>query len=119
MTERQRAALHRLLTGLFEPGAEFRHGDCIGADAEAGEMAFELGWTVIIHPPIDPQYRAFSPYFHEMMPERDYHQRNMDIVNNSDLLVAAPRSLTDQRGGTWWTIRYAQKRGIPIIILYP
>lgn len=40
--------------------------------------------------------------------------RDQDIVNAVDILVAAP--LTDHeiiRSGTWTTVRYARRKGIP------
>lgn len=38
---------------------QFHHGDCIGADEQAHEIAKALGIPVAIHPPINPSKRAF------------------------------------------------------------
>lgn len=47
-------------------------------------------------------------------------KRNYDIVDACDILLAAPRTLTEElRSGTWATIRYARKTGKKYLILAP
>jgi hypothetical protein len=116
---------------------EFHHGDCIGADAEAHDIvqAYNtLFWKtkipktkkqifpriiIEIHPPINPKARAFKQgdLTHS---EKEYIQRNHDIVDTSDILIAIPSGYIEKkRSGTWATIRYAIQQGVPIWIIYP
>src|SRR2546421_1503 len=39
---------------------EFHHGDCIGVDAFAHDVAYDLGYYIFVHPPSDPKFRAFK-----------------------------------------------------------
>ena len=99
---------------------EVHHGDCIGADEEFHNIAKEIGMSIVIHPPIKDAKRAFC-VGDESRPEKDYLTRNQEIVNETDLLVAAPKSNKEElRSGTWATIRYAsQKIGRKVIVVWP
>jgi hypothetical protein len=99
----------------------FHHGDCIGADAEAHEIARQYGTSVKIHihPPINDSKRAFKKgdTYYEA---KEYLDRNHDIVNSSDILIGTPRSQEEElRSGTWATLRYAKKNGKKYVIIYP
>lgn len=104
-----------MLAGMILPGDEFHHGDCVGADAEADEIARMNGAKVVIHPPEDDKARAFC-----FGPEDDVRQpkpylvRNRDIVDETELLIAAPLGPEALRSGTWSTVRYALKRSRPV-----
>lgn len=50
MTARQKSALRDLLAS--HDGATLHHGDAIGADAEAHDIAIALACTIVIHPPL-------------------------------------------------------------------
>lgn len=44
--------------------------------------------------------------------------RNREIVRDVDVLIAAPRTDREElRSGTWSTVRYARRKGIPVIML--
>jgi hypothetical protein len=118
MTDEQEFELIKLLVELRP--IEFHHGDCIGADEEAHHMARDFdNCQIIIHPPIDNTYRAFCEN-DVILPPKPYKERNHDIVNASDLLIASPKSFNEERrSGTWSTIRYAKKQGKKVIILEP
>ena len=120
MTENQKKALEKLLIEFLGKGAsEFHHGDCVGADKEAHEIASALGYKVVVHPPRRAILRAFCAG-DVILPERDYLQRNRDVVDSTDILIAAPKSGTEVlRSGTWSTVRYARRKGKQIIILEP
>lgn len=122
LTEQQYAAVHgALAASLFDRifKVEFHHGDCLGSDAQAAEIARNLGYRIISHPPIDPKHRAYVPADFEFI-EREYLDRNKDIVDCAMLLVATPGQWAEQqRSGTWSTIRYARRTGVPVLIVYP
>lgn len=105
----------RLLTGLMDID-EFHHGDCVGADEQSHEILKDRVGSMIIHPPIDPKYRAWCVGDY-MWEEKDYLKRNEDIVNNSDVLIACPRGTEEVRSGTWSTIRFAVKLRKTVIII--
>lgn len=102
---------------------QFRHGDCIGADAEAHQMIRDnLDHVPIIgHPPTNESKRAFCEFDLEMAPF-PYLVHNKMIVNNSGFMIATPGEMAEQlRSGTWSTIRYARTRLIRprVVIIYP
>jgi hypothetical protein len=54
------------------------------------------------------------------MPAKPYLVRNHEIVDDSQVLIAAPKEFTEQlRSGTWATIRYARKIGRTVRIVFP
>jgi hypothetical protein len=100
----------------------FHHGDCQGADAEAHAMAWMLGAIVYVHPPKAGTWRAYcaGPSRVLRAAPLPYLQRNQAIVDACDVLIAAPRTAQqERRSGTWSTVRDAQKRGKPVIVLAP
>lgn len=86
---------------------EFRLGMCEGADMEAHAIVNQLipSCKIIPLPGVPGTYL----------------KRNREIVDNSDLLIAAPlqntHPETKHAGGTWYTIDYAHKQGKPLILL--
>ena len=104
----------------------FHHGDCVGGDEQAAEIAKELGYWIVGHPPTKDKWRAWFPSDETREP-RGYHDRNMDIVSESGVLFGAPASMTDRSGGTWWTINWATEVGSmylaavrrPIVVIRP
>ena len=105
-----------VLSGILQTGDEFHHGDCVGADAEAHDIARCEGCRIVIHPPDNDKYRAFCIGTREEL-EKPYLERNHDIVDACDLLVATPDGPEAQRSGTWATIRYAREVGKEVKIL--
>jgi hypothetical protein len=88
MTGEQKSALRTFLDGS---AGEFHHGDCIGADSEAHDIADEFGYGIILHPPTNYSERAWRQVpRHMMRPERQYLDRNKDIVRETASLIAAP-----------------------------
>lgn len=124
--EQQRRVGHLLIEALEREGDQFHHGDCIGADAQAARMADDLGFVIHSYPAsnVAEHWRAgFLPcgfmYLqrveHEPKPALD---RNRDIVDACDVLIAAPAHMGEQpRSGTWATIRYASKVGRRIVLV--
>ena len=117
MSEQQKKQLIEILTVVLEPVTEFHHGDCIGADADAHEIVLKLKMPVVVHPPINKSKRAFfSQAAKAIWPERDYLERNHEIVDECDILIAAPYGKEVLRSGTWATVRYAKKKHKDMII---
>ncbi len=99
---------------------ELHHGDCIGADAQAHNIAVEHGRKVVIHPPVDETYRAFCGGYDVCLLMKTHFARNRDIVDETDVLIGAPYNAKEQgRGGTWYAISYARKQGKPVYIIWP
>ncbi len=72
------------------------------ADKEAAELARALGYET------EPHYAMSGE-------ELD---RNLEIVGVVNVLIAAPGTDKEElRSGTWATVRYARKKGIPIVML--
>lgn len=98
---------------------QFHHGDCVGADAEAHDLAYRESLYIVIHPPIVKAKRAFK-IAHLMLPAKDYIDRNHDIVDACEVLIATPKMRVEElRSGTWATIRYARKKHKKMFIVYP
>lgn len=122
MTHYQKLALVDQLARHFEDGKlnEFHHGDCIGADWEAGLLARAMGYQIVLHPPKNPNKRAWSEGATFTHPPKEYHHRNHDIVNDADVMLFGPEQATEQlRSGTWSTYRYAKGQGKPCIVIRP
>ena len=127
MTMRQKQALTRWLRH-YRP-LEFHHGQCVGADHEAASIARQMAFpephrfggpriTIVSHPPINDDLR--SPFAENdlVMPERGYLERDRDIAEVCDVLLACPDGPRRANSGTWYTIDYAQKllRAVHVIL---
>ena len=128
MTGDQSAALMRFLNRIKDfNGKEdhwLNHGDCVGADEQAHEIAKALGYKVRLHPPENFRSRAYCEMPDEICPPAIYSVRNGNIVRTSKLVIAAPSGKSEQfRGsGTWQVIRICQKARRPYqpyVIIYP
>jgi len=106
--------------------SESHSGDCIGADKEFLTLV-QMGnknknfnhIKTIGHIPDNDSKRAFGAYDEERIP-KSYLDRNHDIVDESDTVIATPFEKDEQlRSGTWATIRYAKKQGKPVTIFLP
>lgn len=96
---------------------EFHHGDCVGADDEAHEIARLHKYKTVAHPPINESKRAFKKA-DVILEAKKYLTRNKDIAKVCDVLLAAPKEDVEVlRSGTWSTIRKARKFGKEVIIL--
>lgn len=106
---------------LIKGAVEFHHGDCIGADEQAHEFAIRNKVSVILHPPSDSSQRAFCRGADVMLKVKEHIDRNHDIVDMSEILVAAPSGLEDDqpRSGTWATVRYALRKAHPVHVVWP
>lgn len=125
MTEEQAKALWAWL-GLLkqelktdQEEMEFHHGDCIGADSDAHDLARILKYKTVAHPPINESKRAFKKA-DVILKEKKYLDRNQDIAEVCDVLLATPKEAKEiLRSGTWSTVRRARKLHKEVIILSP
>ena len=116
MTDEQLSVLKEILLG--QPSDSwFLHGDCIGADAQAAELAASLGYKLECFPANRPGKRAFvlSDIVH---PEAEPLDRNWDLASG-DLLIACPKQFKMiTYSGTWSTVRRAIKRDTPYLVIF-
>ena len=113
-------ALAELLVRL-QP-TEAHHGDCEGADALFHwYVATECpGTRRVIHPPTNKAMRAFCTGQAEWREPKPYLERNRDIVDETDVLIAMPQTAEETiRSGTWSTVRYGRKLGRKIYLILP
>ena len=125
MTDYQRKNMVELISYAIDVGLErggetyFHHGDCVGVDAQAAQIAKDLGCIVVGHPPVKDNLRAFFDD-DETLPVKGYFQRNRDIVESSELLSVVPWQMEwSNTGGTWYTHDYAIKKNKELIVLWP
>ena len=98
---------------------ELHHGDCVGVDKICFEQASKREVKTISHPPNKDRLRAFCKN-DEIRQIKDYIQRNRDIVDECDYLIAFPNTNQEIiRSGTWATIRYARICDRELKIFYP
>lgn len=118
MTREQRRRFVLLLLRLNP--VQVHHGCCAGADNEANTIArVALGLETTGHPPLDNRLRV-ACICDEWRQPKGYVDRDHDIVDETDRLVAAPRTAEEQlRSGTWLTVRYAVRQGKPVLVINP
>lgn len=97
------------------------HGMCRGADTEAHEIAVDLGIVIVGHPALASGWQVWRlSSFAEMRAPMLELARNLAIVEETELLLAAPRtSVEERRSGTWSTVRRARAVGRRVVIVGP
>ncbi|MBD3262495.1 MAG: hypothetical protein GF334_12655 [Candidatus Altiarchaeales archaeon] len=123
MTGAQKKVVQKLFESLTlkypEEGIYLHHGDCVGADTEAHEMARAVGFLIFGHPPSNDSKRAFCE-FDEVEEPYDYLYRNTRIVKSCEILIAAPKEYSERvRSGTWSTIRRGRKYKKKVLVVLP
>jgi hypothetical protein len=99
---------------------KWHQGMCVGADKQSSDLARIFGFKIKGHPPNNNKFVAPFHNLDEVAPPKDYLDRNHDIVNESDHLIAMPYTHTEVlRSGTWATIRYAVGKEVGVSIIYP
>lgn len=120
MTNEQMKGLLTVLS-QYHPD-EVHHGDCIGADEQFHQFCRNstlIAPKIVSHPPTDNTLRARCTA-DEIRYPKPFLERNKDIVRESNVLIAAPSGRIEQlRSGTWSTVRFARKQGIPVVLVYP
>ncbi|MAH50157.1 hypothetical protein CMI37_30330 [Candidatus Pacearchaeota archaeon] len=123
MTDYQRDVVEHFLSCLSSDiPIAIHHGGCVGADEEFHIAArrFTLVCTIIHHRPENTSQQAVGLVYNADRPARPYLDRNHAIVDESEYLIATPAGMREvMRSGTWSTIRYARKQGVPHLIIPP
>jgi hypothetical protein len=108
---------------VVELGAtSFHHGDCVGADADAHDLVRKyLPDTIIIaHPGSEGSELRAHKQADVTAESKPFLERNRDIVDLTNVMIAAPNSPTEKlRSGTWSTMRYAAKQGKKVYVINP
>jgi len=125
MTEHQRAAFRLWILRWLSttPGPEFHHGVCLGADEQAVGIitATLIRCRIVGHPgnwgPLTS--KAAASVSHPMLPCRPMLDRNRDIVDAAEVLLACPKGPEERRSGTWATVRYARRTGKRVVFFWP
>jgi len=122
----QYEALFRVLHGYsWAEEREFHHGNCVGGDESSHYIAGILKFKRVLHRPLSGRKEARCSFHLEpvdvLMPRKDYLERNKNIVNATEVLVACPKEEDGEtlRSGTWSTVRYARSLKRKIVIIRP
>lgn len=109
--------------------AEIHHGCCVGADHEFHVAVIRngIGSGEYTHGPVHAHPctieamvdRGSLELADEVHPAKPPLDRNRDIVDACDVLLACPKGPEEQRSGTWATVRYARKQGKRVVIFWP
>ncbi|MEO8959145.1 MAG: hypothetical protein ABI304_09385, partial [Rudaea sp.] len=55
---------------------------------------------------------------HEVLEAKPFADRDHDIVDSAECVLATPQTRTEQAGsGTWATVRYAREQGQPVDLI--
>ncbi len=121
VTEAQRKALMWLI--LHHMPEAVHHGCCVGADAHFAAFCDSMGARpyMVGHPSdltdlTSPEAVLACDLVHDRLPPLE---RNREIVDACELLVACPDGPEQQKSGTWATIRYARKVGKQTHVIFP
>ena len=120
MTARQLQQLEMVLKAYIPHGfMDFVHGDCLGADEQAAELAKHLGYRTTARPCTITKMRAYHKS-HIVLSPKDTKVRNQAIVDDSKILIVAPQEESEVgQSGTWQTYRMAAKAQVPRVMLFP
>lgn len=123
MTVRQAA----MVTELLLDATRLYHGCCHGADVEAHRIARELhgaDFWIEGFPSTTEQEKCGLDLDMRHSLDAPLHRNQMMVRRiarfHRPLVLAAPRTMVEERrSGTWATIRYAKKQGVPVIVCRP
>ena len=97
-----------------------KHGGAEGADTDFDNICDRHSITRLILPGPDTDTSGFIHGSFLLAEPEGNLKRNRTIVACSSIMIGCPYEMVEQnRGGTWYTIRFAQKHQCPIYIVYP
>jgi hypothetical protein len=113
MSSKQKEEIKQILQSYLDKGKKIvvNHGDCLGADKDFHDICRSLSSDIVIriYPPSDNKLRAYCKG-DNILETKPYLERNKDIINSCDILLACPKTKEEElRSGTWYTIRYARE----------
>lgn len=117
--ESQLQRVRELLNDFFQAESEFHHGDCSGVDVQVAQIAKEIGYTIVCHPPVKDETRGFfgGDIMHD---PKGYLERDRNIVDSTEVLLVVPlQNEWQPKGGTWYTHDYAVRKKKPVALIYP
>lgn len=121
MTDEQLISFIRIADDLHP--TIFRHGVCAGADSQAVHAVYEMSPRPVVFGHFGDIGSLTCEHAAALCDDTAQPEpclnRNRDIVDACDILIACPRGPEERRSGTWATIRYARKQGKPIVIVWP
>lgn len=99
----------------------FHHGLCVGADAQAHDIARTYGYRIYGHPASDVRPEWISDAAcDDLLPAAPALARNREIAAQSILIAAPGGEYEVHRSGTWATIRAGWKsRGTVVYVVRP
>jgi hypothetical protein len=114
-----------LLAAVNDGATEFHHGACYGLDAFVHHHMSRQDVTIFVHPPTIKRLSAESELARTdrvvFLKAKSYADRNQDIVDGCEKLIAAPLYPEDDsrsaRSGTWMTVRKARAAGRLVVIV--
>ena len=100
------------------------HGDCVGSDAMFHDMCEDLRLRIEVYPPVNRALRAWKiPTIGLVHDPASYLDRNQEIAETCTVLIATPKEPQseefDRQGGTWDTIKRAERLGKKIMVILP
>lgn len=142
--KRLKKRLHDQFVLLYDQGARrFLVGGALGVDMWSGEILLNLKkqpeyadielMVVLPHPGHDARWDERSKKRMAFLLEHctehltigtdtsaeSYYKRNRYLVDHADCLVAVYDNDRAMRSGTGMTVRYAEKKGMPVIMIHP
>ena len=136
--------LHDQFAALYEQGVRrFLVGGALGVDMWSGEILLEMKQQpeyadielviILPHPGHDERWDKRSKRRMAFLLEHctehlttgtdssaeSYYKRNRYLVDHSDCLVAVYDNDRNVRSGTGMTVRYAEKKGKPVVMIHP
>lgn len=109
------------------------HGACVGVDRLAHQQAMWLGINLVVHPPLADKHLAPECLQRKAYPvpgssrrahvvvlsPKPYLDRDRDMVNAAQELLALPKGMPEPHSGTWFTVKYAVSKHIPVRVCMP
>lgn len=126
MSDKQKEETLAILEPIANQITEAWHGGCIGADADFHEMCLDLGIPIVVAPgyptynPDDLSQKANLKGEYTELDKEPFLKRNRAIVDNVDTMIGCPPTKEPQnKGGTWYTIKYSLKKKVRTYIVEP
>lgn len=99
---------------------QFHHGKCKGGDRAGLSIAKQFDFWTVAHPSDLTNWTFFDLESDEERSIRPPLERDYNIVNECDIVIACPFEMDEvRRSGTWSTIRCAKRLNKLLVVIYP